>query len=184
MRKSLIITLFSLLFIQAGISQKYFTKEAKVEFLSDAALEKIEAVTKTGTCVLDASSGKVEFAVLIKSFQFEKALMQEHFNENYMESSKYPKAIFKGQMVEWSNIDLAKDGNYQAIAKGQLTMHGETNNVSAPVQITVKNGKLVATSSFSVALADYNIEIPAVVADNIAKNVEIMLEATLQELKR
>ena len=88
MKKTVFIALIGCFFIQTGFSQKYFTKEGKVEFHSHASMEKIEAVTNTATCVLDASTGKVEFAVLIKSFQFEKALMQEHFNENYMESSK------------------------------------------------------------------------------------------------
>lgn len=184
MKISMLISLVSFLFLNAGISQKYFTKDGKVEFLSEAPLEKIEAVTNTGTCVLDASSGKVEFAVLVKSFQFEKALMQEHFNENYMESSKYPKAVFKGQLVEWSNIDLTKDGQHQVNANGQLTIHGETNEISVPVSINVKEGKVMANASFSVALKDYKIEIPAVVADNIAKEVEISLEVSLKELKR
>ena len=112
MKKTVIITLAMIFSTGMIFGQRYFTKAGKVSFLSDASVEKIEATTNTGTCVLDASSGKIEFAVLIKSFQFEKALMQEHFNENYMESSKYPKAIFKGQIVEWSNIDLSKDGNY------------------------------------------------------------------------
>jgi polyisoprenoid-binding protein YceI len=110
--------------------------------------------------------------------------MQEHFNENYMESSKYPKAVFKGQLVEWSNIDLTKDGQHKVNANGQLTIHGETNEISVPVSINVKDGKVMANASFSVALKDYKIEIPAVVADNIAKEVEISLEVSLKELKR
>jgi polyisoprenoid-binding protein YceI len=184
MKKTIFITLVMVCSAGMIFGQKYFTKEGKVSFLSDASVEKIEATTNTGTCVLDASSGKIEFAVLIKSFQFEKALMQEHFNENYMESSKFPKGVFKGQIRDWSKINLTKDGTYTGTATGALTIHGETNQVEVPVNFKVKNGTPSAEATFSVALADYKIEIPAVVADNIAKNVSIDVAVNLQELSR
>ena len=84
----------------ALLGQKYFTKDGKVSFYSDALMEKIEAHNTKAASVIDAENGQMEFAVLIKAFQFEKALMQEHFNENYMESSTYPKASFKGKIED------------------------------------------------------------------------------------
>ena len=83
---------------QVSTAQKYFSKTGQIYFVSDTPMEKIEATNKSSNCVLDMASGKLEFGVLIKGFQFEKALMQEHFNENYMESNKFPKSIFKGQV--------------------------------------------------------------------------------------
>jgi hypothetical protein len=105
-----VITALLMVMILTNIAngQKYFTKTGTISFFSETPMEKIEAQTKSANCVLDASTGKLEFAVLIKSFQFEKALMQEHFNENYMESTKFPKSTFKGQLDNFSSIDLSK----------------------------------------------------------------------------
>jgi polyisoprenoid-binding protein YceI len=164
-------------------AQKYFTRDGKVQFNSDTPMEKIEAVTKNATAVLDAATGNVEFAVLIKGFQFAKALMQEHFNENYLESDKYPKAIFKGNVSNMSEINIGKDGNYNAKVKGKLTMHGVTKDVEIPGTVKVSGGKLEVVSTFNVACADYNISIPAVVKDNIAKEIKVIVNATLQPLK-
>lgn len=164
-------------------AQKYFTREGKIDFYSDAPMEKIEASNNTVTCVVDAESGKMEFAVLIKAFQFEKALMQEHFNENYMESSKFPKATFKGQINNLAAINFSKDGEYPAKISGELTIHGVAQPVETEGTFTVKDGKIAAVSTFEIAVADYKIEIPAVVRDNIAKMVRIDVDLHLQELK-
>ena len=93
------ILLVALVSFQSGIAQKYFTRNGNISFHSDTPMEKIEGHNKNSTAVIDAESGKLEFAVLIKAFHFEKALMEEHFNENYMESNKFPKASFKGQIL-------------------------------------------------------------------------------------
>ena len=99
--------------------------------------------------------------------------MQEHFNENYMESDKYPKASFKGNITDLSKIDFTKDGKYGVNVSGDLTMHGVTKKVSAPGTVSVKSGKVAAESKFNLRLADYNISIPALVKDNIAEVIEI-----------
>lgn len=181
-KKILILTLAfgSFATLQA---QRYFTKDGKIAFTSHAPMEKIEAVANTASSVLDAASGKIEFAVLIKSFQFEKALMQEHFNENYMESSKYPKSVFKGQIMEPGKIKFDKDGTYTAKINGDLTIHGVTKPVSTDAKFVVKNGEISAQSSLRVLVADYDIDIPAVVRDNIAKEVNIEIKVDYQLLK-
>ncbi|MCO6476017.1 MAG: YceI family protein [Phaeodactylibacter sp.] len=185
MQKKVVILVFAALVVGSALNaQKYFTREGKVSFFSDAPVEKIEAHNSKATAVVDAESGRMEFAVLIKAFQFEKALMQEHFNENYMESDKYPKALFKGEVTNMDAIDLQKDGEYKAGVKGSLTIHGVTKEVEAPGKFVVKDGNITASSSFTVMVADYDIEIPAVVRDNIAKEVRIDIEAGLQELKK
>ena len=164
-------------------AQKYFTRNGNVSFYSDAALEKIEAHNTTAASVIDAESGKMEFAVLIKGFQFDKALMQEHFNENYMESSKYPKAVFKGSIVDYDMEKLKADGEYPVTVKGEMTIHGVTKEVEAEGTFVTKDGKVTANSNFDIAVADYDIKIPAVVADNIAKTVQVSVQLELEKME-
>jgi polyisoprenoid-binding protein YceI len=165
-------------------AQKFFTREGKVSFYSSAPMEKIEAHNRQATAVVDLSAGAMEFAVLIKAFQFEKALMQEHFNENYMESTKYPKATFKGQIIEPSRINMQKDGVYSVKVKGKLTIKDVTKDVETEGVFTVSKGALTATAGFQVAVADYNIEIPKLVAEKIAKIVDIKVNTTLAPLAK
>ena len=109
--------------------------------------------------------------------------MQEHFNENYIESHKYPKADFKGQIVNSGDINFTKDGTYKANVKGKLTIHGETKDVETTGTIAVKGGKVEADAVLSIELSDYKIEIPKVVKDNISKSVTIIVDCNLEPLK-
>ena len=183
--KKLFFCLFTFSILTVSLqAQKYFTRNGEIDFQSETPLEKIEAKNKSVTAVLDIESGRVEFAALIKAFEFEKALMQEHFNENYMESSQFPKAVFKGQLTDFDARQLTHDGNYTATVSGELTMHGETRPVSTEARFHVKDGRVAAVTEFSVLVADYKIEIPAVVRDNIAKEVLINVKVDLEELKK
>lgn len=179
MRNLTLILLLGLA-VQAAHGQKYFSKTGTVTFLSNAPLEKIEARNTTASTVIDASNGNMEWAVLIQAFQFEKALMQDHFNENYMESGKFPKAKFKGKIDNWSTVNLGKDGIYPVTASGTLEIHGVNKPVTAQGKITVKNKVVSAQSKFNIMVADYGIQIPKVVADNVAKQVEIEVLADYQ----
>lgn len=152
---------------------KYFTREANVTFFSDAPLEKISGVNNQAVSMLDISTGAMEFAVLMKAFEFEKALLQEHFNENYVESDKFPKANFKGTITNNADVKYTVDGEYPVTVTGKLTMHGVTKDVTAKGKITVKGGQVSATSTFNVLISDYNIAIPSVVKDKINNNVKI-----------
>jgi len=165
-------------------AQKYFTRDGKVSFFSEAPLEKIEAHNSKATSVMDVASGRIEFAILIKAFQFEKALMQEHFNENYMESDKYPKATFKGTITNIDAIDLKKNGEYEVSVKGDLTIHGETKTIETSGKIIVNDGQISANASFEALVEDYKIEIPAIVKDNIAKSVQIEIAVDYEELNK
>ena len=165
-------------------AQKYFTRDGEISFFSDAPLEKIEAVNKKVASVLDSETGAIEFAVLIKSFHFEKALMEEHFNENYLESGKYPKATFTGTIDNISAIDLNTDGEYTAQVSGDMTIHGVTKPVSTTGKLIVSNGTIQATSTFEIAVADYEIKIPKVVKDNIAEIVEIRVAIDYKRLEQ
>ena len=173
----LILALIAFSSIQTTFAQgKYFTRDGHVSFYSSTPLEDIEAHNYKTTSVIDAESGRMEFAVLIKAFEFEKALMQEHFNENYMESDKFPKATFKGEIQNMDKIDWSKDGSYSVTVSGDMTIHGETNKLTTEGKFTVKDGEISADATFTVAVADYGIKIPAVVRDNIAKEVEIVVD--------
>ena len=182
-KSSLVLLLFFATLVVNGQS-RFYTKNGKVSFNATSSLEKIEATTEKATSILDMSTGALEFSVLMKAFNFEKALMQEHFNENYMESDKYPKSVFKGTIVNLSTLDLKKDGTFPVKIKGTLTMHGETKDVLADGSLTIKEGALVAgKSDFKVVLEDYKIEIPSLVKDKIAREVKISVDANYTLLK-
>jgi polyisoprenoid-binding protein YceI len=145
--------------------------------------ERIEATNKSGTIVVEQSSGRVEASVLIKGFLFDKALMQEHFNENYMESSKFPKATFKGKIDNLTAVNFDKDGTYNATISGDLSLHGVTKQVKTTATFKVKGGKVSASANFNAALSDYGIDVPSVVADKLAKEAKISFAGDLEKMK-
>jgi len=154
-------------------AQKIYTKNGNISFFSKTNMEDIKADNNQVMSVLNTQTGELQFSVLIKSFQFQKALMEEHFNENYLESGKYPKATFKGTIADIRKVNLTADGTYPVSVSGDLTMHGVTNKVTTKGKIVVTGGKITGNTIFSVALADYKIEVPKLVENNIAKNIEI-----------
>ena len=172
MKKLLFISII-LVSVQYASAQKVYTKNGNISFFSKSPLENISADNNQVMSVLNQQNGEMQFSVLIKSFLFKKSLMEEHFNENYLESDKYPKAIFKGNIGDLSKIDFTKDGNYSVNVTGDLTLHGVTKKVSAPGTLLVKGGKVSAESKFPLKLADYNISIPKLVKDNIAEVIDI-----------
>ena len=163
---------------------KYFTKSGNIQFSSKGVIETIEATHRSVTCVLDSKTGDIQFAVLMKGFEFRKALMQEHFNENYVESDKYPKAEFRGQITNNSEINYTKDGTYTVHIKGKLSLHGKTKDVEADGKITVKDGKLLAASKFKILMSDYDIDIPGTVTQNMSDTINIIVNCILEPLKQ
>lgn len=180
-----ILLAFALAFaFTPAIAQKYVARSAKVTFFSATPVENIEAVNNETACVLDASSGALEFTVPIKSFKFEKALMQEHFNENYMESDKHPKAEFKGRITNIGLVNMGKDGVYKVQAAGKMTIHGVTRDVFIPGELTVKGGQALAEAMFGIRCADYKIKIPSVVASKIAEEVRVTVAAPMTAVSK
>lgn len=180
------LMLFTCFLLIVGFTQaqgKYFTKSGRITFYSNAPLEDIEATTKTAAAVLDSGSGAMQFSVLMKGFDFKKALMQEHFNENYLESDKFPAADFKGLIVNNAAIDYAKPGTYTAQLRGKLTIHGVTKDVSATGTVTVEADGLKTSSEFNVALSDYNIKRPALMKQKISNTIKITVDCKLDALK-
>jgi hypothetical protein len=173
MKKIILSIAAVLLFTAAQAQSIYMTRNGQISFFSKTPMENIEAVNNEVTSMLNPATGELVFAVLIKSFRFEKALMEEHFNENYMESDKLPKSSFQGKIANLKEVDFSKDGTYKATIEGELTIHGVKQQASATGTFVVSKNKIVGTSSFTVKPADYKIAIPSLVADKIAKDIEI-----------
>ncbi len=173
--KYIIFVLFSLLPFQLS-AQLYSCKNVGISLFSGALIEDIKAVSSAGASVYDSGTGELVFSVFISTFQFDKAFMQEHFNSDYMESDKYPKAIFKGKIAE--HIDLTHDGTYAVQVSGQLTVHGITRPRTVTGNVTVNNGVVSMTSAFFVNCADHHIDIPQILFYHIAENIKITVSAT------
>lgn len=182
-KRGLITGLLVVLLLPVMAQDKFFTRNGRISFVSKGTIETISANHKSVTSVLDTKTGQVQFSVLMRGFEFRKALMQEHFNENYVESDKFPKATFTGQVTNNVTIDYTKEGTYKANVKGRLTLHGETRDVESAGTISVKNGRISASAGFSILLSDYKIKIPGVVRDNISNNVTISVDCPLEPLK-
>lgn len=183
MKKMLLFFAVGFFAVAVNAQDKYYTKNAKISFYSVTPLEDIEAQNKSAVCVLDVKNGLVQFSTLIKGFEFENAEMQDHFNEHYLESDKYPKSDFKGQIVNNAAINYKKPGTYPAQIKGQLTIHGVTKEVLTNGTIKVDGAGLNTNAIFNVLVADYGIKIPSLVKDKIAKSVKITVDAKLDALR-
>jgi hypothetical protein len=159
-------------------AQKLITKTGHVWFYSKTPVEEIEAHNRQAVSTLDPATGDIVFMLLVKSFEFKRALMQEHFNENYLESDKFPKASFKGKITNLDKINFKKDGVYNTEVSGDMTIHNVTKPLSAKGTLEVKGGTVIVGSKFLTTAHDWDIEIPTVVEDKIAKQIEVTVEAT------
>ena len=171
--KRLILFLFFLNIILAANAQKFMTKNGYIGFFSHTSMEDIKGDNNQVVGVIDITTGEMAFQALIKSFHFDRALMEEHFNENYMESDKIPKAVFKGKITNLSSVDFSKNGTYDVTVEGDLTIHDVTNKISTKGTIEVITGGINASSKFNINPEDYKIIIPGVVRDKINKNLEV-----------
>jgi len=179
-----ITTILAIMLFTATLAnaQKYMTKGGTIKFSSDTPMEKIEGVNRQVNSALDFTTGNFVFKVLIRGFEFEKALMQEHFNENYMESEKFPNSTFNGKIINIKEVNLVKDGVYKVVAEGDLFMHGITNKVKVNGTLEVKAGKVLGVATFNVAPKDYNITIPAAVIKNISEAIKVDVNIALDKL--
>ena len=172
--------LLALIFVAITTEQVYSQKselqKGKVTFFSEAPLENITATTEDVAGIIDMSKNQFAFSIKVNTFRFEKSLMQEHFNEKYMESDKYPKATFTGSL---KNFKPNQKGEQTVLAVGKLTMHGITRDVSIPGKIDInKRKELHIISKFSVKLEDYSIARPKLVWQNLADKVEVSVDFT------
>jgi hypothetical protein len=171
--------------VQPGFAQtRYFTKTGNVAFSAGTALENIDGVNKSASSVFDAGTGQIEFALLVKGFEFKSSLMQEHFNENYMETDKYPKAFFKGKIVGVDKANFQKAGDYPVTVAGTLTLHGIAKDIETKgVFKILGEASVVSTATFIITLEDYKIAIPGLVKDKISKTARIKVDCNYHILK-
>lgn len=174
------LTIALLLVLNTGFSQKMITRSGEIKF--EATMPGIEEIAGTNTtvsCILDKSNGEIAALALVKAFRFKSPLMEEHFNENYMDSDTFPKATFKGKIL---NFDASKLGSGKPVAyelAGDLTIHGITKKIKTKINISGIGDNMIANSSFQIKITDYGIEIPSLVKTKIAENAKVSLNFNL-----
>lgn len=161
-------------------SQKMMTRNGEIKFeASMPTFEEIAGTNSTVSSILDESTGDFVALALVKSFKFKAPLMEEHFNENYMESTIYPKATFKGKIKDFEASKLSSTKTAYDL-DGDLNIHGVTKKIKTKIYLTAKDSKILAVSNFTIKPQDYNIEIPSVVKNKIAENVKIDINFVLE----
>lgn len=171
--KRLFLLLFFLNIVLAVNAQKFMTKNGFIGFFSHTPMEDVKGDNNQVVGALDISTGEMVFQALNKSFHFDRALMEEHFNENYIESDKYPKSVFKGKITNLSSVDFSKNGIYNVTVEGDLTIHDVTNKISTKGTLEIISGGINSNSKFNIVPEDYKISIPGVVREKINKNLEV-----------
>lgn len=180
MKKLLILPLLLCAFCLMG--QKLGTKTGEATFFSEAILENIEAHNHKVKCVIDFESGEVSVSMLMSGFKFEKALMEQHFNENYVESSKYPKATFNGNIINLPELNMKQAGDYTLVIEGTLALHGVSKKIREECKMIVGKEQTKLNCEFILKPSDFNIGIPALLKENISENIKVKL--VFEDLKR
>lgn len=177
--KKFILTAFILSASVLVFAQKKTTTSAVISFDATTAIDNLpKAENKTVVGALDTKTGSVQFEAAIKNFAFSNPRIQEHFNNStWMDSDQFPKASFSGKITNLKDVNFGKEGSYTAKVEGGLTMHGVTQKIQTDATITVKGGVIHTASSFSVKIADYNINGPAVGAGKVSKEPRISISA-------
>lgn len=183
MKKISVIVLGILMVTTATAQKRYFTKTGNVYFEAGTVVEAIDGTNKSTSSVFDAVTGQIQFGILVKGFEFKSALMMEHFNENYMESDKYPKSMFTGKITNIDKINFQKDGTYPATVKGTIEIHGVKKDIETTGSFKVSGETVLVTASFVVTLEDFKIEIPGLVKDKISKTAKIKVNCNYNILK-
>jgi hypothetical protein len=177
-----IIFIFLFLAASAAAQPVYLATGGHCAFFSSTPVEDISAVSENLNSVLNATTKEIQFKVAMTSFRFKKALMQEHFNEKYVESHKYPYAVFRGKINE--DVDLTRDGTYDVTADGIFNVHGVDKQHTEKGKVTIKDGVVSLESSFKVALKDHNIEVPKIVVANISEVIDVTINCSYTPYKK
>src|SRR5688500_9465732 len=161
MKRTILLSILLACLSHFSSAQLMMAKNGTISFHSHTILEDIDAENNNVMAIMDVNKKSIAFSCMMKQFVFPRKLMQEHFNENYVESDKYPKATFSGSFTE--DVQTDKDGSYPVNVKGKLTIHGVTKEVQIPATLTVKSGVISGETSFKLNPTDYNITIPFIV---------------------
>jgi hypothetical protein len=171
--KNLTLYLFLLITLGMHAQNKKTTKSGEITFeASVPSFEEVKATNKDVTCILNVDTGEIAALALMKGFHFKVALMEEHFNENYIESTKYPKGIFKGKIVNFNVTDLSESPKKFTI-NGTLEVHGKQKEISSIAYIKNNAGKIEIQNTFSVNTDDFDIKIPSIISKKVAKQVNV-----------
>ncbi len=178
MKKYIFLTLFFGV-LQFCFSQKMMTRSGEIKFeASMPAFEEIAATNNTASCILDKATGDFVALALIKSFKFKSPLMEEHFNENYLESTQFPKATFKGKILNFDATKITSKTTFEL--EGELTLHGVSKKIKTKITLSMIANKINVVSSFFVKPQDFKIEIPSLVKSKIAEKIEIAVNFNLE----
>ena len=179
MKNIILLFLFIGLFQMSKAQDIYQIVDGEVSFFSTTPIEDIDAVNKTVKGLINTKNNEFAFIVTIVGFHFKNLLMEEHFNENYMESDQFKTAMFKGVILE--KIDYSKDGEYEVSAKGTLNVHGVIKDRVIKGKLIVKKGKIQLLADFDIKLEDHDIDIPKVVTEKIAETVAVKVNANFEK---
>lgn len=153
----------------------------RVTFFSATSMEDIEADNTISKPVMSTATSDIQISISNQDFMFKSRLMKEHFNEDYMESDKYPHTVFKGKVNE--KVDYTKDGVNQVTVTGTMNMHGVTKTITIPGTLTIQNGIIFILAKFDVKMVDYDIKVPSVLGNNLSDHVAVTLTATMKPYK-
>ena len=164
-------------------AQIYMGKTCDISFFSKGPIEDIYAINKATKPILNTATGDVAIKITIKGFVFDDKLMEEHFNEKYLESDKFPYATFTGKINE-KIADYKKDGTYNVTVTGKLNMHGVEKEITIKAIATIKDEIITFETKFFIKIKDYNIEVPTLVMKNIAEDIEVTVKGAMAEYKK
>jgi polyisoprenoid-binding protein YceI len=176
MKRFILLTFLILIYASVFGQNTYFSRTGHIYFLSHTDAIDIDANNHQGASFLDINSGKLQFAILIKSFEFSLATAKEHFNESYMDSDKYPKAEFKGQIQNVDSLDFSKCGVYHVKVNGDINIRNIKKHIQVNAELTVKKQGITANTDFYLTVSDFNIKVPKVVAHRISKDVLVKVK--------
>jgi hypothetical protein len=181
-KRALLFAIAGVLSTSSMLAQIYMAKSSEISFSAPTPIEDIAATNTATKPLLNTATGDLQMKIVMTAFIFEKPLMQEHFNENYVESEKFPYAFFKGKLND--KIDFSKDGEYKTSVTGKLTIHGVEKDRTIDGIVKVKGTEVTLSAVFKVAFADHNIIIPALYSGVIPPDAEVKINAQLEPFKK
>jgi hypothetical protein len=176
MKKVIVISSLVFLAFSNLFAQKYICKDGNVHLLSKTAMLTIDGKNNKASSILDSKTGDLVVQLQVRGFKFPEALLEEHFNENYMQSGTFPKADFKGKIANIATVNFTKDGEYPIDIVGKLTIHGETRDIKEKGKLVIKGGKVEGTSTMNISLANYKVKIEESYKDRIDDKVALSMD--------
>jgi polyisoprenoid-binding protein YceI len=160
-------------------AQVYKTAAGKISFVSKTSIEEFSANNSQVEAAIAPANNQLQFRVPVNGFVFKSALMQKHFQENYMETSRFQYSNFKGKIKNMAAVNFAQNGEYPVEAVGQMTMHGVTKDITVPGKVVVKDGAVTLKANFKIKCSDYQIKIPAASAASVSDDIAIAVDCAL-----